>query len=74
MAVFSQRKIQWRKLGQNLQRETRGVTDGVQDFCSAIAPKLKEDKERDKNKGRDKSLTYILFHDIFLSIHSKRGY
>lgn len=74
MAVFSQRKIQWRRLGQNLQRETRAVADGVQDFCSAIAPKLKEDKERDKNKGRDKSLTYILFHDIFLSIHSKRGY
>ena len=74
MAVFSQRKIQWRKLGQNLQRETRAVADGVQDVCSAIAPKLKEDKEEDKNKARVKVFACILFHDIFLSIHSKRGY
>ena len=74
MAVFSQRRIQWRKLGQNLQRETRGVADGVQDVCSAIAPKLKEDKEEDKNKARVKVFACILFHDIFFSIHSKRGY
>ena len=40
------------------------MADGVQDVCSAIAPKLKEDKERDKNKGRDKSLTYILFQGV----------
>ena len=64
MAVFSQRKIQWRRLGQNLQRETRAVADGMPDVCSAIAPKLKEDKEEDKNKGRDKSLTYILFQGV----------
>lgn len=64
MAVFSQRKIQWRRLGQNLQRETRAVADDIHDVCSAIAPKLKEDKERDKNKGRDKSLTYILFQGV----------
>jgi len=74
VAVFSQRKIQWRRLGQNLQRETRGVADGMPDVCSAIAPKLKEDKEEDKNKGRVKVFACILFHDIFLSIHSQRGY
>ncbi len=65
MAVFSQRRIQWRKLGQNLQRETRGVADGVQDVCSAIAPKLKEDKEEDKNKARVKVFACILFHGNF---------
>ena len=41
------------------------------DVCSAIAPKLKEDKEEDKNKGRVKVFACILFHDIFLSINLK---
>ena len=35
------------------------------DVCSAIAPKLKEDKEEDKNKGRVKVFACILFHGNF---------
>ena len=55
--------METRLSNQQLHPEFR-LADDIHDVCSAIAPKLKEGKERDKNKGRDKSLTYILFQGV----------